>query len=198
MSKVGGSYDDAFFNKLQFIPVSPWSLEVECLDVLTVDKADEGFLTKVFGSRHSERIREENMFRHGSMLDPKLVRDISAWDKDPGALRKGLDQLKDPKFSVQPGVPGFKKEQLPDALLTFKHSGKLSATLTAAFSCTSAISADESLTLTVGGLTAASVPYERIIDWTEPGKGAWVPNLERRGLNWSTKPGYVFTFRSSP
>lgn len=127
------------------------------------------------------------MFRHGSMLDPKLVRDISAWDEDPGALRKGLDQLKDPKFSVQPGTPGFKKEQLPGVLLTFKHSGKLSATLTAASSCTSAISAEESLTLTVEGLTAASVLDERIIDWIEPGKGAWVPNLERRGLNWSTK-----------
>lgn len=187
MSNSGRSYENAIFKELKFIPVSPWSKEVECLDILTKVKADEGFLSKVFGSSRSEQ--PINLVRQGSMLYPGLVRDISVWRADPVALRKGLDQLKDPGLSVRPSVPGFKKERLPAVRLNCQYSKRFFVSFMACFSSINDISAEESLAFTLDGLTAASVPYETIIDWTDGGEGAWLPNIDRRGLPWSKKSG---------
>ncbi|KAG0608915.1 hypothetical protein M758_8G142800 [Ceratodon purpureus] len=190
MSTAVGSYDSAIFKELQYIPLSPWSEEVECLDILSRGKADEGFLTKIFRSSRSEQ--PINLVRQGSMLHAGLARDISAWREDQVALRKGLDQLKNPNRSVKPRVPGFKKEQLAAVqLLDCKCSKSFAASLEAGFSFTNNISAEESLTFTLDGLTAASVPTEKIIDWTDGVEGAWLPNTDRRGLIWSKESGSV-------
>lgn len=185
-----GSYESAVFRELKYIPVSPWAQEVECLDILSKVQADEsGFLGRFFGSDHSQQ-KPVNLVRQGSMLHPPLARDISAWRQDQYALRKGLEQLKNPNPSVKPrAVQGFKKETLPSVRLVCKFSKLLAAFLSAGFSSINGISAEESMTFTLDGLTAASVPVETIIDWTDGGDGTWLPNIDRRGLRWSMKSG---------
>jgi hypothetical protein len=178
-----GAAEEVFYKKWKYRAVDPLEHQLQCLDVLT--KVEQTLAQRV-RSKFSSKMRP--LMRLGSMLDVTLMADESRWRSAEAKvnldrMRKGLADFESVQ-KTRSSHPGFQKKKLPGLDLSFRASKGVVIWLASVAGLD--LGKEESLSCTMGGLTAASVEYATICSWVMDRD--WCPNisfLQMLSSDWS-------------